>query len=311
MRLLIIAFWFTLIMGATELKAQPTEKKFYSKKGELLADGPGCYYYTVAKKPEFRASTDTLISIYCQSEKLRSIEIINKDGMRDGITKEYDEQGNHIMTGLYKMAVPERIEQFYPNGKPHSVEFYGKEDNRIQHYWDSVGNQTIKDGRGYCNCYLSKYYDGSTHLQTGKVVNGKPDSTWTGFKKNGFLYFIENYNLGSLISGISYDTLGNAYPYSVVREPPEGVTTFYQHVAEKMRYPVSARRKGIQGKVFIEFVVEKDGSLSTVRVVKGIGGGCDEEATRHVSTAPKWKPGLLRGQIVRQRYVVPIIFKLG
>ncbi len=66
----------------------------------------------------------------------------------------------------------------------------------------------------------------------------------------------------------------------------------------------------LDGRVFIEFVVEKDGSLTDVKVVKGIGGGCDEEAVRVISQAPKWRPGKQRGRAVRVRMVMPIMFKL-
>ena len=67
----------------------------------------------------------------------------------------------------------------------------------------------------------------------------------------------------------------------------------------------------IEGKVFVQFVVEKDGSLSDVHVIKGIGAGCDEEAIRVVQNAPKWKPAKQRGRPVRQRLVLPLTFKLA
>ena len=68
---------------------------------------------------------------------------------------------------------------------------------------------------------------------------------------------------------------------------------------------------GIEGRVFVEFVIGKDGSLSDVRAVKGIGGGCDEEAVRIIQSAPAWNPGKQRGKPVKQRYTLPIVFKLG
>ena len=65
---------------------------------------------------------------------------------------------------------------------------------------------------------------------------------------------------------------------------------------------------GIGGRVFVEFIVEKDGSITNVRTLKGIGAGCDEEAVRVVGMAPKWNPGKQRGKAVRQKMVLPIIF---
>jgi protein TonB len=89
------------------------------------------------------------------------------------------------------------------------------------------------------------------------------------------------------------------------------MAAFYAFVSQTIRYPAQARRMGIEGKVFVEFVVEKDGSLSSFTVVKGIGAGCDEEAIRVLQMSPPWTPGKQRGQAVKQRMVLPIYFKMA
>jgi periplasmic protein TonB len=78
-----------------------------------------------------------------------------------------------------------------------------------------------------------------------------------------------------------------------------------------MNYPVQARRAGVQGEVFVQFIVEKDGTITNSKIIKRIGGGCDEEVLRVMEQAPKWNPGRQKGKPVRQRYTLPIIFKLG
>jgi len=93
--------------------------------------------------------------------------------------------------------------------------------------------------------------------------------------------------------------------------PTGGMPAFYEFVGKKLKYPAQARRMGIEGKVFVEFVIERDGSITDVKAIKGIGAGCDEEAVRVLQSAPKWKPGKQRGKPVRQRMVLPIAFKLG
>jgi protein TonB len=93
-------------------------------------------------------------------------------------------------------------------------------------------------------------------------------------------------------------------------EPVGGIKAFYTYVGENLQYPARARRMYIEGRVFIEFVVERDGSLTDIKVAKGIGAGCDEEAVRVISQAPKWNPGKQRGRAVRVRMVMPIMFKL-
>ena len=89
-----------------------------------------------------------------------------------------------------------------------------------------------------------------------------------------------------------------------------GIAEFYKFVGNNLKYPAQARRMGIEGKVFVHFVIDKDGSLSDIKVVRGIGAGCDEEVVRIVQKSPKWNPGKQRGRPVRVRMMLPITFKL-
>jgi len=101
--------------------------------------------------------------------------------------------------------------------------------------------------------------------------------------------------------------------FSIVEVQPHpegGLKAFNQYLAANLKYPRSAERLGVSGKVFVKFVVEKDGSLTDFQVLKGIGAGCDEEAIRVLSEAPNWVPGKQRGMPVRVYKVVPIIFIL-
>ncbi len=93
-------------------------------------------------------------------------------------------------------------------------------------------------------------------------------------------------------------------------EYPGGPAKLLEYVQKNLKYPMMARESDIQGRVFVGFVVEKDGSISNVRVLRGIGGGCDEEAVRVVQSLPKFKPGKQRGNPVRVQYTLPIVFKL-
>lgn len=102
--------------------------------------------------------------------------------------------------------------------------------------------------------------------------------------------------------------------FTIVEDPASpigGMTAFYKYVGEKIKYPPQARRMGVEGRVFVEFIIDKDGSITEVRAVKGIGAGCDEEAVRILQGAPKWKAGKQRGKPVKQKMVLPITFKLG
>jgi len=102
--------------------------------------------------------------------------------------------------------------------------------------------------------------------------------------------------------------------FTIVQKQPEpvgGYPSLYNYIAKNLRYPADARRMGIQGKVFVRFVVDIDGSLTQIQVVNGIGGGCDEEAVRLFMASPKWQPGMREGKRVKVRMMLPITFRLG
>ena len=101
--------------------------------------------------------------------------------------------------------------------------------------------------------------------------------------------------------------------FTVVESMPEypgGMGALMKYLSQSIKYPPLAKESGIQGRVFINFVVEPDGSISNVKVLRGIGGGCDEEAVRVVAAMPKWKPGKQRGKAVRVSYNLPVKFTL-
>jgi TonB family protein len=116
---------------------------------------------------------------------------------------------------------------------------------------------------------------------------------------------------------VKKDIAGKGDGVFVSREDPpapkEGFGPMQKAIDDAIQYPEQARQAGIQGSVFVEFVVEKDGSLSNFKMLKGIGGGCDEEAMRvyqSYASTHKWKPGRQNGQVVRQRFTLAVHFKL-
>jgi len=101
--------------------------------------------------------------------------------------------------------------------------------------------------------------------------------------------------------------------FTVVESMPDfpgGDAARMKFLQENIKYPQMARESGIQGTVYVTFVVEPNGSVSDVRVLRGIGGGCDEEAIRVIKMMPNWKPGQQRGKPVRVQFNMPIKFTL-
>jgi TonB family protein len=101
--------------------------------------------------------------------------------------------------------------------------------------------------------------------------------------------------------------------FTIVESFPEfkgGAAAFNTHIMKEITYPKEARKTGVEGRVDVQFVVDKDGSISRVEVLKGIGAGCDEEAVRVVKSLPPFSPAVQHGKPVRVRMVVPLDFRL-
>lgn len=101
--------------------------------------------------------------------------------------------------------------------------------------------------------------------------------------------------------------------FTIVENQPEfpgGMEALYKYLAQNIKYPQLARDNNITGKVYVTFVVEKDGSIANPKVLRDIGGGCGAEAIRVVKSMPKWTPGKQRGKAVRVQFNLPVNFNL-
>jgi periplasmic protein TonB len=95
-----------------------------------------------------------------------------------------------------------------------------------------------------------------------------------------------------------------------VPEFPGGIDKFYEFIIKSIKYPRKARFDETEGRVVVGFVVERDGSITDIKVVRSLSPECDAEAIRVISTSPKWIPGIQDGHPVRVQYTVPIPFSL-
>lgn len=120
----------------------------------------------------------------------------------------------------------------------------------------------------------------------------------------------ESFDLNNLNYDEKYDT-----DEVIAFVPSEDMPVFPENIqkwlSKHVKYPQIALENGVQGKVFVQFVVEKDGSVSNIKVVRGVDASLDKEAVRVVSVMPKWKPGKQRGKAVRVAYTLPIAFQIG
>ena len=102
----------------------------------------------------------------------------------------------------------------------------------------------------------------------------------------------------------------SSFPIEKSPEYPGGKQKLFEFLANNIKYPEEAKDLGIKGRVFAQFLVEKDGSLSNIEILRGIGYGCDKEVIRVIKLMPNWSPGMQKGKKVRVRFTLPVNFKL-
>jgi len=98
-----------------------------------------------------------------------------------------------------------------------------------------------------------------------------------------------------------------------VEDPPKfigGKEVLFHFIKQHLKYPEEARKAQVSGKVELQFIIEKDGTVSNAEVIWALGRGCDEEALRVMKLMPKWKPGRQSGRAVRVKFTMPIMFAL-
>ena len=115
---------------------------------------------------------------------------------------------------------------------------------------------------------------------------------------------------GTATEGVVDNSIHNVNGIDVYPEFPGGMAAWAKFIQRTLRYPYMAQESGVQGKVYLSFVIEKDGAITDVSVTRGIGAGCDEEAVRVLKKSPKWKAGLQNNQAVRVRYNMPINYTI-
>lgn len=313
-----ISIAISLIFTFVSASAQEKSKSYYNDWGGLTTQDSADYFTEWVGVD----SAAQRIANYIQGGNKKFVENYKK-GLKQGQSNYYHKNGQlKCLINYYNDYPLGVVKSFYPDGSVQSEELYdttktiiGKDETQLNfkliNYYDSAGNWLTKNGNG-----VAHYYDqGKIGLRKakGNIINGLRDSVWVSHFANGTIHYKERWENGVLIEGISNWLDGREYSYKALgqmAQPVNGMQAFYNYVGQAMKYPTKARRLGVEGRVFLEFIVNRDGSISNVVVIRGIGTGCDEEAVRVVRESARWKPGLQRGRPVRSKFRLAIIFKL-
>jgi TonB family protein len=196
--------------------------------------------------------------------------------------KHENPNSNYILVELNEEAQLKLAEMEKMHGLPKSIEVFkiGEEN------YESTGNASIRGEAS--EIHIRKTDKRSDDSQTFAIIeyNEAAQAISDKIKQEGEIFLVVE---------------ESAHPVG-------GVPALTEYLKENMRYPEVARKNGISGKIFVEFVINKDGSLSDVKVLKSLSKECDEEAIRVLANSPNWIPAKQRGKEVRQKMVLPIIF---
>ncbi|HEX8548855.1 MAG TPA: TonB family protein [Cytophagaceae bacterium] len=325
----VIYVTFFLITLVCKVHGQ-SDTIFYNEEGEATMIKDTTYYELYGRQD---TSVNRRTQYYLTGEIYGKAQLVNQ--IKEGTYLVYYKNG----TVMKKYQCKE--------GKYENSYFHYFEDGSLKEegvflggrytpkkLYDKLGKVIFENSGWYSNDFVSgekkeegkyvdgertgiwkEYYKSGKIRQTGKYTNDRKDSVWLGYRETGSLHFKETYKDYNddlkVYEGISYDSQGLEYRYNdIIQQPAFTKGNFNEFIASKLHYPKKALKEGISGKVFIEFVIEKDGSLSHIKIKKGLHPILDKVALDAVKQIDSFIPGMFRGQPVRLRKILPISFKM-
>jgi len=238
---------------------------------------------------------------------------------KDGNNKEgeyifyYKNGTKKTVENYFKGRVQGKYLEWYENGGPKlEGEYIQNEkgfnsDFKMYQFWNSQKKHLVIDGNGM---YEENEND---KLVKGKVVNGLKDGVWKGTDNKSKYQYTDIYKKGEFISGKNIDSSGVEHEYKVLElraMPKKGIQDFYNYVGKNFTKTKEAIQNKISGKLFVTFIIDKDGKIVEPKVIKSLGYGLDEEAIRVITSYENWIPGEQRGVNVRVLYSIPITVNL-
>lgn len=293
---------------------------FFSSQTSITKDKADALYYTLDK---INDSCRVNLFDIKTSNKFASLSLQLKDGKgldyyvldgevtyfhTNGAIKEVGKMENNGKTDLWQY--------FYPNTKPNKTLLFGTDIKysskypfyyKILTYYNEANEQLVIDGNGI---YTDK--SDSLYSFTVPITNGMPNGKAFGITQG--LEFNENYHNGEFMGGVLIKTDGSIIKYDTLEVNPEfegGIKNMYKFLASNIEYPKDAQKAKKSGKVFVKFIVEKDGEIKNTEVLKGVFPSLDEEAERVIKLfSYKFSSGKQRGLPVRVHFTMPINFSL-
>lgn len=264
-------------------------------------------YFRIAENYYEKLENYNIKDFYLSGNLLK--EGLYKDNdafIKNGKFTEYYENGYAKKELSYKKNQPYgTMLTWYENGNPKEVGFYSTNYQKetfytLTDFWDIENKVLVGNGTG------TYFVDDNECKASGQIVDGLKEGKWIGRSKKYKLNFIENYSLGTLIDGESIDDDNIKYQFKKTEEKAEyitGMNGYGEFIAKNFQVP---NIQGLTGKIIARFFVEVDGTISDVKIIKGIGYGADEEAIRVLKMMKSWIPSKIYGKKVKSQFQLPI-----
>ena len=313
----MLILWACLWVG--RCLGQEPVKEFIDKSGQVVEKQEGATGYQMAIR-DVKGRLNGPVTRY-DSLGRKTMSGAYVAGNQEGITEHYHPNGQLRSKVEYRADWPVgKFESWYENGKLQEVGNFPDDTTarrgrwfwevyRIESFWDSTGTQLIKNGTG-------NYYDVHKNgkiSEKGAYRDGSREGEWLFYEEAGRQTNTEHYVHGRLEKGLYQGSGGEQFTYTsetyeIMPEYPGGMRSLAQFLSQNLQYPKEARRKRINGTVFVGFIISASGNVSNVKVLKGIHEACDAEAARVVEMLPPWQAGRQQGRPVSVRYALPVRF---
>ncbi len=274
-------------------------------------------YYRIIKDYNSNLKEYKIFEYYKNDILKTAATMSGKDsGSYIGEKKTYYKNGNKQDITTYNNGRPTgKTLSYYENGNlkeegeyTGNYEIAGKH-YKLNQYWDENNNHLIIDGNGIYSCGNNTQY-----IETGKYKDGFKDGIFEGKNSKENTSYTEKYENGKFISGTRTfaDNTKKEYLEMETRPfPKKGMQDFYSFIGKNFSYTKESTKNNIQGKIYLRFVIDKDGKITEPVILKGLGYGLDEEAIRVLLKYGNWTPGEQRGIKVRCTFSLPLAIQTG
>jgi TonB family protein len=276
---------------------EPDSGSAYFKLIEAYPDGKIKTRGSLSSYPPLRLE-DQYISYYRNGKKRQMTTYENN--VINGPIYYYFENG--LLNKMVEIK-PSQIEKSKSNNRSRET------DTLVMYQADSTNRVMVQDGNGHVTTNISSY---NGAVLDGEYKNGLKHGIWTMKSNDGIHSYKEEYLEGKFITGES-EVKGIKSRYTSIYQPASfkgGIENFYNYIKRSLSYPKDAQKNDIQGKVFLRFDIDTDGSLINIEVTRKLYPSLDAEALSVIEDSPKWIPAKIHGLPVKMKFNVPISFSL-